>query len=153
MQIQEIEHEIVLGVRKGETPADLLYMCHSVAASRMAHRQDFDTREHWYRYEKWPRHEIAMSWRARLLYGAGLVLCPVFEPVKHENYGEYTERMEDTRLQYAGIATDPKAKFDFANRIEHANEKGAFQSLDAAAGMQLWSILRRSGESEGGRFA
>ena len=119
----------------------------------MARREDFDPDEEYGRYDKFSRRSDWMSWRARLLYGAGLVLCPIFEPVKHRNYREYSERMAAARMTYRGIAADSRLRFEFAKRVESIIEIGSFDSLDKAAGSGLPERLALNSESRGGTFA
>lgn len=138
MNMEDVEHEILLGLADGERPADVLYMCYAVVASRLAHGDD--SRDDFYIYffeERFARRGV------RLLFNAGLLLCPIFEPVKHEEYQEYTSSMKSTRLSYTGIATDPRLKFEFGEAVERGVKSGAFQSLKAANENRLWEILRR----------
>ena len=141
MRIEDVEYEILLGLFQGERPADLLYMSHSVAASRLANGDDFQSGGYSYfirELEESPRRHT------RLLFGAGLLLCPIFEPVKHQNFQDYTAKMVETRLGYVGIATDPEMKLEFGRGVEQGIRENAFQSLENANERLLWKILRRT---------
>lgn len=151
MRIEDVEHEIVMGTRPGEHPTDLLYMCHTVTFAQMEGGDDFDP--DLYRFRRPSRSPIRTGWRARLLYGAGLILCPIFEPVKHEKFADYSERMIKARLQYRGIAIDPSLQFDFAVGVRRALERGALKSLEMARENDLPRLLSRSGSELGGTFS
>lgn len=136
MHIEDVEYEILQGLSDRERPADLLYMCHSVAASRLAHGQDF------YGFEI-QRFTLANEERrVRLLFGAGLLLCPIFDPVKHQDFDEYSAQMLQTRHDYIGIATDPDLKLMFGRGVEAGIAAGSFESLEAANETGLWKILQ-----------
>jgi len=144
MRIEDVEYEILLGLAEGERPADLLYLCHSVAASCLAHGRDFHVRRPYASDREHIVYRSEPGRRVRLLFGAGLLLCPIFDPVKHQEYSEYTSQMTTVRLSYAGIATNPELKMAFGRGVETAISKGSFESLQTADGTQLWRILRRS---------
>lgn len=135
MTIDTVMAEILAGTAWGEHAADALHMCHAVALASFA--QPLAEGTFWLgenpdvgRYE----HDLRM---------AGLVLCPIFDPVKHEEYADYAEQMTQTRLGYAGIATDPLLQFTFALRVQALLPAGAFSSLEQARALRLWQGLRR----------
>jgi hypothetical protein len=127
-------------------------MCHSVAASCLAHGRDFYLRQS-YRddFERVVLRQEPER-RVRLLFGAGLILCPIFDPVKHRDFDEYAQQMSETRRSYAGIATEPALKMEFGRGVEEGISAGSFDSLEAANGTRLWKILQRGEGSYEGRF-
>jgi len=142
MRVEDVEYEILLGLSQGERPADLLYMCHSVAASCLAQGRDFFIQRSYFRDLERVVVRYEPERRVRLLFGAGLLLCPIFDPVKHRDFGEYATQMLDTRLAYVGIATDPMLQMEFGRGVEAGMREGSFESLETANGTQLWKILR-----------
>lgn len=145
MASEETEYEIVMGMINREHPADVLYMCYAVALMRMSLDEDFSYRElHYWSSRRSVRYPVTRL--NRLLRGAGIVLCPIFDPLKHEELTEYREQMTETRLGYQGIASEPKVQFEFASRVREANESGAFESLRNANERRLWAQLRSGSE-------
>lgn len=136
MSIDSITAEIFRGILEHERPADALYMCHAVALLRFAQPRSpnqfyFGDDPEVSRYEE-------------MLRSAGLVLCPIFDPVKHGELFEYAENMTQTRLGYAGIADQPLLQLEFGMRATTLRSTGAFNSLQRAADLNLWSALRRA---------
>jgi hypothetical protein len=142
MRVDHLEDEIVAGIRPPEDPADALHMCHVVAAARLSRGEDFDV-------TAMREHVLIQNTthQARVLYGAGLVLCPIFEPVKHRDYQAYTRRMSIVRLEYAGIRTDHDIQQQFRDRVRLALDSKAFESLEAARASRLWELLERTSKS------
>ena len=149
MSLDEIYQEIIGGIAEGERPADAIYICQSVAVARLAHDEDtapseygFDPPIYRRRSPRDPEPRFGFGSRfGRLLRRSGIILCPIFEPIKHEEYREYSDKMTTTRLQYSGIATNPQMRMIFAERVEYAIEIGAFRSLEAAKVRDLPSIM------------
>ena len=137
MRIEYVENQILKGRDSRERPADILYMCHAVAISRLAHHEDYEVDD--------PPFPMSLTSRtgkhARLLFGAGVILCPIFQPVKHVRYQEYSDQMTQARLNFVGIATDPRLKRDFGESVEAGIEMGAFTSLEAANEVRLWKLF------------
>lgn len=141
MRIEDVEYEILLGLTPGERPADVLYMCHAVAASQLAHGGDFRPDANSPFVER--LGEVAGR-RVRLLFGAGMILCPIFEFAKHQDFQDYTEKMVAARLHYVGIATNPRLKLELGKKIEVAVMLGYFESLETADVNNLWALLAPS---------
>ena len=139
---KDVERRILKGVEDGERAADVMYMCKTIAEMRYARGQDF-------RADLFSRNFLTLvqtpSRRTRLLYGAGLVLCPIFEPVKHERYREHMHEMKQVRLQYANISHDRQLSKEFRKRVLTGIAVGAFHSLEMAEKLELWEILRPRG--------
>ena len=155
MSLDTVQYEILLGLTEGERPADVLYMCHTVALVMLTGQHD-EGDENGFQSDPayWARtfRRSIRSRYERLLYGAGLVLCPIFEPVKHTKYREYSELMTRTRRGYSGIATAPDLMRDFGYGVITAAERGALDSLAAADEQRLWEILGKFGGSSRERF-
>ena len=139
MRERDVIRLILKGLREGENADDVLYMCKTVAELRYERGQDFRRIP--------PRRNIIRipgptSRRTRLLYGAGLLLCPIFEPVKHENFRSQMEKMQEMRLQYKSISQNPQLKEEFKQCVLTGIDAGAFQSLVMANQQQLWRILQ-----------
>jgi hypothetical protein len=155
MRTENVELEILLGMQTGERPADVLYLCHSAALIRLANQQSPSALEEEIFYRRRRRGPFPIefgflgedggpSFYSRLLRGAGVILCPIFEDLKHEDYKEYRDSMTETRLSYRGIATDANKKAEYSRKLTEAILEGAFETLDRARGMQLPFLLRSS---------
>lgn len=81
-----------------------------------------------------------ISRKNTLLLGAGIVLCPIFDPVKHDLKPEYFDRMAEFRSMLSGLSPWQIDK-KFRHRIELADDLGAFDSPLKAQELELWRIL------------
>lgn len=153
MRTETVETEILLGLQAGERPADLLYLCHAAALMRLAFGKGPEELEEELSYHRLRRSPLPFDFGsfeqgrktnlyARLFRGVGVILCPIFEDLKHRQYQEYSSAMRETRLSYVGIATNHDIKAEYSRKVEMAINVGAFETLSDAQQFQLPQLLR-----------
>jgi hypothetical protein len=134
MNLREVETIIVEGRAPDEQPADLLFMTNAVGAVIDRDAPYIPIRQ------RFPIPESVRSGLAAATYAAGLLICPIFDPVKHETY---SYAMIEARRRYHGISHDPLLRHQFRENVAEARRRGALRTLESAMDLGLPEILAR----------
>ncbi len=133
MQDDELIQEIISGTVEGESPADVLYLCTSMATARFSHYL-----EEFHSYGSAGSFQHARVFE-RILRSSSEILCPVFMVVKP---AEFVAGMIEMRRKYRGVASDPDLQAKFGLRVKALIEEGQLQSLEQAIKDEIWERLK-----------
>ena len=134
MDEKDVIAEIIEGADKEERLSDVLFLCVSATLTSLSGP--------WFREMDLPKDgdQSPSDEFEKVLRHLGRILCPVFDPVKPE---DYKAEMVEVRQQYRGIASDPQLQAEYTTRIVELLAAGELRTLEQAIKNQIWQRLAR----------